>query len=138
MEHSLPQVGVAVIIMREGFFLLGKRAGSLGAGTWALPGGHLDFGESVEECAAREVMEETGLVIEGVVPGPYTNTVFTSEGKHDVTLFVTANCPVGEPRLREPDKCSLWHWFRWSELPRPLFQPLASLVHAGFVPSDLR
>ena len=137
MEHSVPQVGVGVIIMREGFSLLGKRAGSHDAGTWALPGGHLSFGESVEECAAREVMEETGLSIDRVVPGPYTNNVFTSEGKHYVTLFVTANCSVGEPQLREPNKCSLWQWFRWSELPQPLFQPLASLVHTGFVPQDL-
>lgn len=41
--------------------LLGKRAGSHGDGTWAPAGGHLEFGESIEACARREVRQATGL-----------------------------------------------------------------------------
>jgi 8-oxo-dGTP diphosphatase len=60
--------------------------------------------------------------------------VFEAEGKHYVTLFVAAHSAVGEPALSEPDKCSEWRWFRWSDLPTPLFQPLATLHASGFVP----
>lgn len=60
MTHESPNkrlwvgVGVAVIVKRGGKILLIKRQGSHGAGTWAPPGGHIDFGESVEETARRE------------------------------------------------------------------------------------
>jgi len=123
-----------VLVLRDGRVLLGQRKGSHGAGTWALPGGHLEFGETVAQCAIREVREETGLGIDSVTPAPYTNDVFALEGKHYVTLFVTAHSAAGEPALCEPDKCSEWRWFRWSELPSPLFQPLATLHTSGFVP----
>ena len=61
----VPRVGVAVFVINEkGHILIGKRTGSHGAGTLALPGGHLELHESFYECAAREVYEETGLVLE--------------------------------------------------------------------------
>jgi len=56
------------------------------------------------------------------------------EGKRYVTLFVVARSAAGESRLLEPEKCSQWRWFRWSELPAPLFQPLASVHNTGYVP----
>jgi 8-oxo-dGTP diphosphatase len=136
MEPSAPLVGVGVIVLRGELALFGKRAGSHGAGTWALPGGHLEFGESVEACAAREVREEAGLVVQGMAHGPYTNDLFASEGKHYVTLFVTVLSLSGEPQLLEPNKCSVWQWFRWSELPKPLIQPVVSLVRSGYVPKS--
>jgi 8-oxo-dGTP diphosphatase len=129
-----PRVGVGVIVLRGGRVLLGLRRGAHGAGTWALPGGHLEFGETVEQCAAREVHEETGLVVDAVARGPYTSDVFACEGKHYVTLFVLAQATRGEPALREPAKCAAWRWCRWSELPVPLFAPLATLHASGFVP----
>jgi 8-oxo-dGTP diphosphatase len=136
VEKNPPQVGIGVIVLRDGLVLLGQRVGSHGAGTWALPGGHLEFGESVEQCAAREVLEETGLAIQFISHGPYTSNVFAAENKHYVTLFVVAHWLSGEPQLLEPNKCSSWHWHRWSELPRPLFPPLTSLLATGFVPEN--
>ena len=121
-------------MLRDGLVLLGERIGSHGAGSWALPGGHLEFGETVEQCAAREVLEETGLDIQVVARGPYTNNMFPEGGKHYVTLFVVAHAQEGIPWVREPEKCSAWGWFRWSELPRPLFPPLANLYASGYVP----
>ncbi|MEO8779400.1 MAG: NUDIX domain-containing protein, partial [Rhodanobacter sp.] len=99
--HSI-LVGVGVIVVRHGLVLLGQRMGSHGAGTWALPGGHLEFGESVAECAAREVREETGLALQSAHPGPYTSDFFAAEGKHYVTLFVVAQNASGEPVVCEP------------------------------------
>ena len=131
---GVPRVGVGAIVLRDGLVLLGRRLGSHGAGDWALPGGHLEFGEGVVECAAREVLEETGLVIRDGVTGAYTSDVFSREGRHYITLFVVARSEAGEPVVREPEKCAGWQWFRWSELPQPLFQPLATLRASGFVP----
>ena len=129
-----PQVGIGVIVLRNGLVLLGQRLGAHGDGTWALPGGHLDFGEAVEHCAVREVLEETGLEVQVVARGPYTSNMFSREGKHYVTLFVVAHAPSGVPAVREPSKCAGWHWFRWSDFPDPLFPPLMTLRESGFVP----
>jgi 8-oxo-dGTP diphosphatase len=132
-QPESPRVGVGVIVVRDGRVLVGRRAGSHGAGSWALPGGHLEFGETPEACARRELLEETGLVLAECRPAPYTSDVFPDEGRHYVTLFVQARCH-GEPQRLEPERCEGWQWFRWSALPQPLFRPLASLQASGFVP----
>ncbi|WP_395092827.1 NUDIX hydrolase [Armatimonas sp.] len=133
---QLPRVGVAVLLLREGKLLLGQRVGTHGAGTWAPPGGYLEFGESLEVCARREVLEETGLIIGELRDGPYTNTLFEAEGKHSVTLFLLADCPesLGQPKRREPEKCIGWSWHDWAQLPEPLFATLAQLKESGFIP----
>ena len=136
MTHRQPTVGVGVLVMRDGLVLLGRRLGSHGAGTWALPGGHLEFGESIEACAAREVLEETGLEIETALLGPCTSNVFPVEDKHYVTVFVQAIPEAGEPQILEPDKCECWLWFKWSELPQNLFLPLQNLRAQGYVPNE--
>jgi 8-oxo-dGTP diphosphatase len=136
-QIALPQVGVGVVIVREGKVLLGLRRGAHGAGTWALPGGHLEWGESVENCARREVKEETGLDLGVVSQGPYTNDVMASEGKHYVTCFVEAKALAGEAKVLEPTKCECWAWFAWSEMPKKLFQPLKTLVESGFIPKTV-
>ena len=95
----------------------------------------MDFGESVESCAKRETLEENGLLLDRVVPGPYSNEAFMVSGKHYVTLFVIAACPDGEPTVMEPHKCARWAWFRWNGMPTPLFTPLERLIAGGFAPS---
>ncbi len=134
VEPSHPRVGIAAIVIRDGMVLLGQRCSALGNGTWALPGGHLEFGESIEDCARREVLEETGLTIGAITPGPCANNVFVAEGRHYVTLFVIAEAHAGEPEAREPDKCAGWSWWRWAEFPAPLFPSLETLRQSGFTP----
>jgi 8-oxo-dGTP diphosphatase len=118
--------------MRDELVLLGKRSGSHGAGTWAPPGGHLEFGESIETCAQREVREETGLEIQNLRRGPYIDTLFTSENRHYITLFVLAESESGGAVVLEPDKCMGWSWHHWNDLPEPLFLPLEQLYKQGF------
>ncbi|KTD99120.1 MULTISPECIES: NUDIX hydrolase [unclassified Pseudoalteromonas] len=122
------RVGVAVIIMRQNTILLGERIGAHGANTWATPGGHLEFGEAVEQCAIREVCEETGLNVSKITKLDFTNDIFSAENKHYITLYVKAEYEGGEPTLYEPDKCIQWRWCDINNLPSPLFTSLKNYL----------
>ena len=120
--------------MRNGCVLLGERIGSHGAGTWAPPGGHLEDGEDIAACATRELREETGLELGDWRRGPWSIDDFADIGRRYVTLFVITHNVKGEPERNEPNKCAQWRWFPWTDLPLPLFSPLASLVASGQLP----
>jgi 8-oxo-dGTP diphosphatase len=135
--NKRPLVGVAVIIFKDHMVLLGKRKMSHGDGTWALPGGHLEFNETIEDCAKREVFEETGLFIKNIRYGAFTNDVFSEAQKHYITLFVVSEYDYGILELREPYKCHEWAWFSWRDLPDPKFLPLENLLKQGFDPEPL-
>ena len=127
-KQTLPRVGVGVLVEQEGKILLGQRKGSHGASTWAPPGGHLEFGEGVEECAKRELLEETGLKAISCSLGPWVENIMENGKKHYITVFVMVHQFEGELQLLEPDKCEGWQWFSWDELPKPLFASLTSLI----------
>jgi 8-oxo-dGTP diphosphatase len=134
--EEFPRVGVGVIIKNNSKVLLGKRKNSHGAGTWSFPGGKLDFFETIEHCAIRETLEETGLNIKVI---PYykkncTEDFFDNEKKHYLTVYVEANYLSGIPKVLEPDKCEEWEWYNWSNLPQPLFLPIQNLIKQRYSP----
>ncbi|MBU0596836.1 NUDIX domain-containing protein [Patescibacteria group bacterium] len=129
-----PKVGVGVCIVRDGKVLLGKRKNSHGQGTWSFPGGHLDFGESWEDCSIRETLEETGLKINKIKFAAVTNDVMDKEDKHYITIFIRADCMQGDPQLMEPEKCEKWEWFDWNNMPESLFLPIINLRKQGYNP----
>lgn len=134
MNEERPKVGVAAIVRKGDTVLLGKRIGSHGNGDWGFPGGHLEFGESIENCARRETLEETGLLVGNIRIGTLTNDIFEKEGKHYITIFTVADYTAGKPELREPEKLKEWKWFKWRELPPNLFLPIRHLLEQKFDP----
>lgn len=130
--HARPRVGVAVVVWKpDGEALFGLRTGSHGANTWALPGGALEFCETVQEAGSRELREESGIQIPASAfsLGVYRSTVFEENGAQWITCFVSAQMPNDgqKPQVMEPGKCLGWQWHTWWNKPIPMFQPLRQL-----------
>jgi 8-oxo-dGTP diphosphatase len=126
--NKYPSIGVGVIIEKDQKVLLIKRRNVHGAGSWSTPGGHLDYGETPEDCAIRETKEETNLDIQKVKFRTITNDIFESEGKHYITIWMEGEVLSGEPMVNAADELSKVGWFSWHELPEPLFLPLRNLI----------
>ena len=119
-KSERPKVGIGVIVIRDGKILLGERLSSHGAGTYEIPGGHLEFGETFEEAAKHEVAEETGLTdieVRGVVS--LGNDI--AYDKHYVSIGVLVESRSGEPYDAEPDHSKNWQWYDMHNLPLPIF-----------------
>lgn len=128
-----PGVGVGVYVLRDGKVLVGQRIGGHAGGTWCAPGGHLELGESWEECARREVSEEAGVEIENVRFGNVTNDLY-QDGKHYVTIQMIADWKSGEPQVLEPEKMGSWHWLSFEDVPEPRMLSFENFVKSGYNP----
>jgi 8-oxo-dGTP diphosphatase len=64
MYPDRPYVGVGAVIVHEGRAVLVKRRYEPLAGKWSIPGGAVEVGETLEACVAREMLEETGFIVE--------------------------------------------------------------------------
>jgi len=137
MSDRIVQVGMGVFIFKNGKFLMGKRSAPHGRGTWAVPGGHVEFGESFEDTAKREVKEETGLEITNVRFGAVTSDFFESTDKHYITIWMLSDYISGKPVVKEPEKYVDQKWVSFGKLPEPLFN-WDRLVNSVFFDEILR
>ena len=129
-------VGVGVMILRDGKVLLGKRhddpkkASSAlhGEGSWTMPGGKIDIGETLLQAALRETHEEIGATL----TAPDLKLISMSDEIMEDAHFVTAGflCTsfTGEISVMEPDEITTWQWFDINALPTPLFFPCRKIV----------
>ena len=115
-----PLVGVGVVFVRQGRVFLAKRQGSHGEATWASAGGHLELGESLEECARREALEELGVTVGHLGFLCVSNII--AYGRHYVDIEFLGDIADQQPQLVEPDSFSDAGWFPLDQLPQPLFQ----------------
>eukprot|EP00042_Codosiga_hollandica_P053747 m.710904 g.710904 ORF g.710904 m.710904 type:complete len:353 (-) comp58766_c0_seq6:886-1944(-) len=135
-----PVVGVGVFVTNPkypGMILVGKRLkAGFGCQTFALPGGHLEFGESFEDCGVREVMEECGLVLSNTRPLSTVNSINSEADYHTITIFVTGEAHA-EPRNLEPEKCAGWEWVQFPDgIPSPMFLPLEKYLQTSDSPFE--
>jgi len=121
--------GFGVILRRGNKILLGKRhpdpdkadSAFRSAGEWSLPGGKMDWGETFEEGAIREVKEETGITIKE--PKVISVHNCKNEHAHFMTVGLLATKFKGEARVMEPDEMTEWQWFELKKLPHPRYFP---------------
>ena len=123
------KVGVGVIIQNsDNKILLGLRSGSHGANTWGLPGGHVDFGETLEEAAIREVYEETNLKLQNLKLISVADDIMPNEGKHYISVGFVGKKYSGTLAIKEEEKCLQWQWFAADALPENIFTPSKKVI----------
>jgi 8-oxo-dGTP diphosphatase len=99
-EQHRPLVGVSVLIKNGDRILLEERDKDPGNGAWKAPGGHMEFGETPEETAIREVEEEVGIKMRDLKFRTLTNDVFEDGSKHYITIWMEANYESESQRLK--------------------------------------
>jgi len=117
-------VGLGIMILREdGKVLIGKRNGEF-VPEYSIPGGSLEAGETFEEGAIREVMEETGMAIKNPKVVSISNNLETYKktGKHYISVNLLVTDFSGEPKVMEKDKCSGYIWCDPKKVPEPHFE----------------
>lgn len=128
-----PKVGVgAVVLDGEGRLLLVRRAVDPGRGRWALPAGFVDADEDPRAAAAREVLEETGLVVEvGAVVDVYAGAG-TGGG---ASFFLAFEATVVGGALQAGDDADEARFFAADELPELAFASTEAAAAAVRTPS---
>lgn len=120
---------VGVMIFKDGKVLMGKRKGSHGSGEYSFPGGHVEFGESFEDCVKRETLEEANVKIQNIKFQCVSN-IFKHKDRQDILLSFLADWESGEVKIMEPNKCDGWGWYDLDNLPSPIFYPSEVLINS--------
>jgi 8-oxo-dGTP diphosphatase len=120
MKRGKDYIGVAVgiaVFNTEGKIFITKRgqAASNDRGKWEIPGGGIEFGETLEIAAKREIKEENDIDIEIVEPLHMSDHILPDEGQHWVTTTFMCRYVGGEPKRMEPEKCEAVGWFTIEE-----------------------
>jgi len=101
MERKQPKVVAACLGEKDGKFLLAKEKVESGKQMWLIPGGSVEFGETIEHAAVREVKEETNLDVEIVRLVDFRQSIHVQYDYHSVIFFFHAMPVSDELRLAE-------------------------------------
>ncbi len=133
-EKKRVGAGFGVILEKGGKILLGKRhpdpdkadSAFRSAGEWSLPGGKIEWGESLEDGAIRETKEETGITIKN--PKVISVHNCKNEHAHFLTVGLLTHEWKGEAQVMEPDEMTEWQWFPLDNLPEPRYFPSFEVI----------
>lgn len=133
-EKKKVGAGFGVLLLRNNKILLGKRHTDAkkadselrGEGTWTMPGGKFEYGETFEDAAARELKEETSITL------LKSKVICVNNDKNEHAHFITVGFLAlefeGEAKVMEPDEITEWKWFEMDKLPINVFPPSKNLL----------
>ena len=132
-------LGTGIIVLRDQHILVGKRKNAYSAGSYGLPGGRVELGQSLMETAKRELYEETGLVATTI---EYLGCVREFQQEKDFIHFAYVCTEFeGEPETKEPEKCEGWEWVSVDTITDldllPGHAATIELWHTGAILSDI-
>ena len=108
-----PVIGAAVVVWRGDEVLLVRRGKAPRKGEWSLPGGHQQVGETVRDCALRELKEETGLSAEILGLVDVVDAIYRDESggvaQHFTLIDFAARLTGGELRAGDDATDARWH-----------------------------
>ena len=146
MNDKVIRGGCGVIVLNEeNKILLGLRNSDEALadselheeGTWTMPGGNIEYGESFEEAGTREAKEETGIDVSDLeIICVQTDK---NEYAHYISVGMIAHSFTGEPKAMEPEQIVKWEWFDINNLPKNIFSPSKKtidcyLAHKFYIP----
>lgn len=120
MKHGKDFIGVGIggfIVNDKNELLLLKRKKPPEAGYWNIPGGRVEFGETLEKAVAREVKEETDLDVEVLSVLGFVNHIIKEENAHWVAIHFLCRIIDGQVKITEPEKHESIEWFSLDSLP---------------------
>lgn len=132
-----PGVGIGVYVFQGDKVLIGKRGAKSthAVDVWGGPGGMVEYGESLEDAARREVREEAGIEIKNIRVGSVTSDVFQDKDRHDVTVCMMADYESGEATVLEEGKMEHWEWVPWADITKySLMLTVQNFLRQGWNP----
>lgn len=122
-QGNIVRVGIGVMVRNgRGEVLMGRRGPEAKneRGKWNFPGGELEFGETLFECAKREALEEYSIEVEPFRIIKVIDHILEEEGQHWVNPIIGAKLVSGEAKLMEPHKTDKMQWFSIDSVPGEL------------------
>jgi ADP-ribose pyrophosphatase YjhB (NUDIX family) len=134
-----PFIGVGAIIVdhsdvEKGRVVLIKRGHAPAAGEWSIPGGTMEVGETVREAVVREVLEETGLIVEsGELLGVFDRLLRDPDGRTQYHyVLIDFECTRIGRELKAGGDAAEARWFTAEEVAKlPLPEDTAEVIRRG-------
>jgi ADP-ribose pyrophosphatase YjhB (NUDIX family) len=124
-----PKVAAAVLIEQGGRVLLVRRAGEPFRGMWTLPAGFINGGEDPAEAAARECLEETGLIVRVT---RVLDIISGKEHPRGADFIIVYQAEIIDGELKPDDDADAVEWFERENLPQLAFRATQVVLRCDF------
>lgn len=134
MDYHTRRIGTNVLLVRDGLILLPRRINTVWANNeLAIPGGHLEEGESAKEAAVREIEEELGLKFSTDRLKFFTSASVRTNYEYIFQEFYVDLRADETPTIQEPDKCSELVWCDPKNLPDDVQDTFRVIIEKGYI-----